>query len=72
MATMDHLARSLGANVLVRRKVLGLSQEELAHQVGVDVRYLGGVERGQRNPSLKVILAIANALGTTPSQLLEH
>ena len=51
---------------------MGLSQEELSHRVGVDVRYLGGIERAQRNPSLKVISAIAAALDTTPSALLTN
>jgi len=57
-------------NVLQRRQRMGLSQEELSHRVGVDVRYLGGIERAQRNPSLKVISAIAAALDTTPAALL--
>ena len=59
-------------NVLQRRRQMGLSQEELSHRVGVDVRYLGGIERAQRNPSLKVITAIAVALDTTPSALLTN
>lgn len=49
---------------------MGLSQEELSHRVGVDVRYLGGIERAQRNPSLKIITLIAAALDTSPSVLL--
>lgn len=57
-------------NVVQRRRQMGMSQEELSHRVGVDVRYLGGIERAQRNPSLKVITSIAVALGTTPSVLL--
>lgn len=60
----------LGANTRLRRKALGLSQEELAYRVGVDVRYLGGIERVQENPSLQVIGAIATALGTSPAALL--
>ncbi len=63
-------AAILGINIRLRRKSLGLSQEELAHRVGVDVRYLGGIERNQENPSLEVICAIAAALGTSPSALL--
>ena len=57
-------------NVVQRRRLMGLSQEELSHHVGVDVRYLGGIERAQRNPSLKVITSIAVALETTPTVLL--
>lgn len=58
------------SNVRRRRKALGLSQEEVAHRVGIDVRYLGGIERKQENPSLKVIADIAAALSTTPAILL--
>lgn len=47
-----------------------MSQEDLAEMVGVDVRYLGGIERGQRNPSLKVICALADALGVEVLELL--
>lgn len=59
-------------NVLQKRRQMGMSQEELSHRVGVDVRYLGGIERAQRNPSLKVITSIAVALDTTPSALLTN
>lgn len=60
----------LASNVRSRRKELRLSQEELAHRVGVDVRYLGGIEREQENPTLKVIISIATALDATPIELL--
>lgn len=63
-------AEVLASNVRVRRRSLRLSQEELAHRVGVDVRYLGGIERAQENPSLKVIVALAEALRCTPIDLL--
>lgn len=60
----------LASNVRIRRKALRLSQEELAHRVGVDVRYLGGIEREQENPTLKVIIGLAKALSCTPIDLL--
>lgn len=60
---------ALAKNVRVGRKKLGMSQEELAHRVGIDVRYLGGIERKQENPSLKVIDAIAIALNTSVAEL---
>ncbi len=40
----------------------GLSQEELAFKAGVHRTYLSGIERGERNPSLKNITTIAKAL----------
>lgn len=60
----------LGANVRTRREALRQSQEELADRAGIDVRYLGGIERAQRNPSLKVITAIAEALMASPIELM--
>jgi transcriptional regulator with XRE-family HTH domain len=47
-----------------------LSQEELAHRAGLDRSYIGGVERGERNPTLIVIAKIARGLGITPAELL--
>ena len=60
----------LGANVRIRREALKQSQEELADLAGIDVRYLGGIERAQRNPSFKVIIAIAAALNVNPVELM--
>ncbi len=47
-----------------------MSQEDLAYAVGVDVRYLGGIERAQENPSLKVLVSIAHCLHVQPHELL--
>jgi transcriptional regulator with XRE-family HTH domain len=46
-----------------------LSQEELAYRAGVHRTYLGGIERGERNPSLINIEAIAKALKVTLPEL---
>lgn len=51
------------------RQARGLSQEELAFRVGVHRTYLGGIERGERNPALKNIAAIAKALGVDLPEL---
>ena len=51
------------------RLTRGLSQEELAFKSGMHRTYLGGIERGERNPSLRNIAAIAKTLGITLSQL---
>lgn len=53
------------------RKAKGLSQERLALESGLARSYLGGVERGQRNIALLNIYRLAQALGVTPSSLLE-
>ena len=66
------LAGILGANVRRLRKAAGLSQEGLAAMVGVDMRYLGGIERGQENPSLAVLEQTAKALKVSVVALLSE
>lgn len=53
----------LGQRIRDARKVKGLSQEDLALESNIDPSYIGGVERGQRNPSFKKLCAIARILG---------
>ncbi len=60
---------ALGEKVRARRKKLGFSQEELAHRAGVHTTYLSAIERGERNPALENLCAIANALGVTLAEL---
>lgn len=50
---------------------VGYSQEELARRAGIHRTYIGGIERGERNPTLTMIHRLAKALGVSPSQLLE-
>src|ERR1700690_1033220 len=51
-----------GAHVRKLRKARGWSQEELAHRTGRHWTYIGCVERGERNPTLRVIADLAKAL----------
>jgi transcriptional regulator with XRE-family HTH domain len=62
----EHL---VGANVRRLRKGKGLTQEQLAHEAGVAMRYVAGVERGEENPSLKFLVKLADALEVGPSDL---
>lgn len=52
------------------RKGLGLSQEGLALEAGLDRTYVSQVERGTRNCTIVVLARLAIALQTTPDQLL--
>jgi transcriptional regulator with XRE-family HTH domain len=63
------IAKAFGQRVRQLRHTQGLSQEELAHHVGLHRTYMGGIERGERNPSLKNIAKIARALGVSLSEL---
>ena len=62
--------KKLGQRVKKLRKEKNLTQEDLAFQVGVDRSYMGFVERGEKNPTLKTIQKIAKALKVSPKDLL--
>lgn len=61
---------AVGENVRRFRQDRGLTQEQLAFESQIDLTYLGGIERGRRNPSLLVIARIARALMVTPADLV--
>lgn len=54
--------QDFGRRVRSLRTAKGYSQETFAQLVDLDRTYIGGIERGERNPGLKVIIRIANAL----------
>jgi len=54
------------------REKRGMTQEALAHEAGITSSYAGQVERGQRVPSLTIVLKIARALGARPGELIDH
>jgi transcriptional regulator with XRE-family HTH domain len=58
---MDRRAK-FGTNVRQHRQAQGLTQEDVAFRSEIDLTYLGGIERGRRNPSLLVMGRIADAL----------
>lgn len=69
--TISPLLVNFGNALRAIRKSKHLSQEALGQITGLDRTYISGLERGKRNPTLKVIALIAACLGTTASQLLE-
>lgn len=48
----------------------GLSQEALADRAGLDRTYVSGTERGRKNPTLKSIARLSDALGVSMTELL--
>ena len=53
----------IGARIRLFRKEIGFTIEELAFKAQLHPNYLGDIERGMRNPSLKNLDKIANSLG---------
>ena len=62
----------LGANVRRYRKLAGMSQEELSLESGLKRSYVSDLERGTRNPSVRALGRLAEALKIQPYQLLER
>lgn len=54
-----------------RRKALGLTQEQLAERAGVHPTYIGQVERGEKNITVKKLCAICEALDYPLAALFE-
>lgn len=57
------LSRQFGAAVRRHRELVRLSQEDLAGRAGLDRTYVSGIERGTRNPTLRILQRLADALG---------
>ena len=60
----------VGRNIRRLREERGLTQEKLAVDAEIDLTYLGGIERGKRNPSLLVLARIAIALRADIAELI--
>ena len=68
---MKFTVKKFGETLRRIRKAKDLSQECLALMTGIDRSYLGGIERGERNPSLKLILLIAKTLEISPMEFFK-
>ena len=60
----------LGKAIVEKRKILCLTQSELAFKVGLEVPNLSVIENGKSNPQLLTLLKISAALGTELTELL--
>lgn len=66
------IAKAFGDAVRHQRTKLGLSQEQFALQHDFDRTYISGIERGVRNPTVQIVVRIAQALGVRPSTLFRR
>ncbi len=70
MRPPNRVARKFGLAVKELRLKRDLTQQQVADACGLDIGYVGGIERGQRNPTLGVIHSLASVLRAKPSDLL--
>jgi transcriptional regulator with XRE-family HTH domain len=67
--TKRSIQQEFGDRIRELRQQKGLSQEELAFRAGIHRTYIGGIERGERNPGLKNIERLSRALGISLAEL---
>ena len=69
----DTLAKTFMPAVIRRyRDAAGLSQQELADQVGISKSYISSLELGYRAPSLNLLVKIAQTLGIKPGKMIDE
>lgn len=66
----DTREAALGAVITELRVKKGLGYEEVAHKVGCNPGYMSDIERGKKNPTMKIVQAIADVHGIKLSKLI--
>lgn len=64
------LAKEMGERIERQRKLLGLSQENVASMSGLSYQFFSKVERGESSLGADSILSVCGALGLSPDYLL--
>lgn len=64
-------AAQFGALVRATRKANGLKAWQLAERVDIDAKHLGRIERGEKQPSFELIIALAQVLNVSPSKFFD-
>ena len=65
--SLDHIA--MGERIIKRRKVLNLTQEDLAERAGLTPTHVRNIERAHTKCSLEALCKICEALEVTPDYL---
>jgi transcriptional regulator with XRE-family HTH domain len=65
------MRKLVGRNVLALRQARGMTQEQLAERSGFSQQYISDLERGRRNPTVVSLYELAQALSSTPIELLQ-
>ncbi|HET7230720.1 MAG TPA: helix-turn-helix transcriptional regulator [Longimicrobium sp.] len=69
---MSIFDQQLGRVLADARRRAGLSQEALAGKAKLHPTYISQLERGLKSPTVRVLVTIANACGTTASEILRE
>lgn len=64
------MRKLIGRNVRRIRGERGMTQEQFAERSGFSQQYISDLERGRRNPTIVSLFELAQALDSTPVELL--
>lgn len=64
------LYKSIGNRLLLKRRELHMTQEQMAERLGVSAGFYGMIERGEKAPSIEKLVLIYQVLGTDITYLL--
>ncbi len=70
MTDYKDVLRKIGLNFRVERTKQRLSQEQFAELANVHTNYIGKVERGEQNLTVRKIVELTNALGLTVDKII--
>ncbi len=70
MTDYKDILKSIGMNFRIERIKLNLSQEKFAERVGVHTNYIGKIERGEQNLTVKKIVQIADSINIPVDKIL--
>jgi transcriptional regulator with XRE-family HTH domain len=69
-ANTTNIRKELGQRIRALRKRNGYTQEDMAERCNLHWTYIGGLERGERNPTLTTLKRIADGLKVDIHSLL--
>ena len=65
-----HILKKVGKKIQEARKSKGVTQEKLAEMLSMHRTYIGLIERGERNPTIRTLYKISKALKVGAKELL--
>jgi transcriptional regulator with XRE-family HTH domain len=62
--------KTFGKNLKEHRLKKGLTQEQLGELAKVNYKYIGEIERGEKNPSAIILYKLSKALGVSVAEII--
>jgi len=72
MILYKELLKDIGRNIRTERTRQDLSQEKFAEVAGVHTNYIGKIERGEQNLTIKKLVDILNSLNLSIDVLIKN